>query len=105
VIPAPGASTTPRRGRLDPARGVLQSAADPDFCLDSRGDVDRGVGIWHCSSVYGDHGDNLRFTVDPDGVIRPEIAVETGVTADGDRWVSLEPLSGGPEQRWLAGAG
>lgn len=91
--------------RTDTARGVLQSAADPDFCLDSRGDVDKGLGIWSCDSVDGSHGDNLRFTVDTDGVIRPAIAIATAVTPanDGDG-VSLERLTGGTEQRWRAGS-
>ncbi len=51
----------------------------------------------------GDHGDNLRFTVDSDGVIRPAIAIETGMTPEGAEGVSLVPLSGGAEQRWRAG--
>jgi len=89
---------------VDTGRGVLQSAADPDFCLDSRGDVDKGLGIWSCDSVEGRNGDNLRFTVDPDGVIRPAIAIATGVTPGGGGGVSLEPLTGGGEQRWRAGA-
>ncbi|GAA3805649.1 RICIN domain-containing protein [Streptomyces coacervatus] len=110
VVTAPCSSSRTQRWRVDSARGVVQSYADPDFCLDSRGNVDRGVGIWECSSVYGGNGQNLRFTVDPDGVIRPAIAIETAVTpngggdgGDGDG-LSLEPLSGGGEQRWRAGA-
>ncbi|MEU0410283.1 RICIN domain-containing protein [Streptomyces griseorubiginosus] len=104
VVTAPCTSAASQRWRADAARGVLQSAADPDFCLDSRGDVDKGLGIWSCDSVEGDNGDNLRFTVDPDGVIRPAIAIATGVTPGGGNGVSLEPLTGGAEQRWRAGA-
>ncbi|WP_430379946.1 ricin-type beta-trefoil lectin domain protein [Streptomyces sp. B1-3] len=104
VVTAPCTSAPSQRWRADTARGVLQSAADPDFCLDSRGDVDKGLGIWSCDSVEGSHGDNLRFTVDSDGVIRPAIAIETGVTPGGGNGVSLEPLTGGTEQRWRAGA-
>ncbi|MGI5455391.1 ricin-type beta-trefoil lectin domain protein [Streptomyces sp. CA-249302] len=104
VITAPCSSSRTQRWRVDAARGVVQSYADSDFCLDSRGDVDNGVGIWNCGSVDGDHGRNLRFTVDSDGVIRPAIAIETGVTPDGGDGVALRPLSGGAEQRWRAGA-
>ncbi|MFF4502507.1 ricin-type beta-trefoil lectin domain protein [Streptomyces sp. NPDC001401] len=104
VITAPCSSSRTQRWRVDSARGVVQSYADPDFCLDSRGDVDRGVGIWECSSVYSGNGQNLRFTVDADGVIRPAIAIETALTPYGGDGLSLRPLSGGAEQRWRAGA-
>ncbi|MET9379951.1 RICIN domain-containing protein [Streptomyces sp. NPDC002928] len=104
VVTAPCTSASTQRWRVDSGRGVLQSYADPDFCLDSRGDVDNGVGIWNCGSIDGDHGENLRFTVDADGVIRPAIAIETGLTpAGGGDGVSLESLSGGAGQRWRAG--
>ncbi|MCI3272613.1 RICIN domain-containing protein [Streptomyces cylindrosporus] len=104
VVTAPCSSSRSQRWRVDAERGVVQSFADSDFCLDSRGDVDNGVGIWDCGSVDGDHGQNLRFTVDPDGVIRPAIAIETAVTPAGGDGVALRPLSGGGEQRWRAGA-
>jgi len=104
VVPAPCPSAGSQRWRVDAGRGVLQSYADPDFCLDSRGDVGKGLGIWSCDSVEGRHGDNLRFTVDSDGVIRPAIAIATGVTPRGGDGLSLEPLTGGAEQRWRAGA-
>ncbi|MCX5048671.1 RICIN domain-containing protein [Streptomyces sp. NBC_00201] len=104
VVTAPCSSSRTQRWRVDSARGVVQSSADPGFCLDSRGDVDKGAGIWDCGSVDGDHGRNLSFTVDPDGVIRPAIAIETALTPyDGDG-VALRPLSGGGRQRWRAGA-
>lgn len=104
VVTAPcDSSADSQRWRVDADRGVVQLYADPDYCLDSRGDVDRGVGIWECRSVYGDNGANLRFMVDDDGVIRPAIAIETAVTAEGGYGVSLEPLSGGERQRWRAG--
>ncbi|MFJ9898759.1 ricin-type beta-trefoil lectin domain protein [Streptomyces sp. NPDC091280] len=103
VITAPCTSSGTQLWRVDAARGVVQSSADTDLCLDSRGSVDKGVGIWECDSVDGSHGDNLRFTVDPDGVIRPAIAILTGMApADGDG-VALLPLTGGAEQRWRAG--
>ncbi|MFS4096111.1 RICIN domain-containing protein [Streptomyces sp. AF1A] len=104
VVTARCSSSDTQRWRYDPRLRVLRSAADDDFCLDSRGSVDRGVGIWACDSVYGDNGDNLRFTVDPDGTIRPDIAIETAVTPDGYQGVALKPLDGGEEQRWRAGA-
>jgi hypothetical protein len=104
VVTAPCTSAASQRWRVDTGRGVLQSAADPDFCLDSRGDVDKGLGIWSCDSVEGRNGDNLRFTVDSDGVIRPAIAIATGVTPGGGDGVTLEPLTGDAEQRWRAGA-
>lgn len=104
VVTAPCSGSSTQRWSVDASRGVVQSAADSDFCLDSRGDVDRGVGIWACDSVDGDHGQNLRFTVDDDGVIRPAIAIETAMTPyDGDG-VALRPLTGGAAQRWRAGA-
>ncbi|WP_306186018.1 MULTISPECIES: RICIN domain-containing protein [unclassified Streptomyces] len=103
VVTAPCGSADTQRWRVDSERGVVQSAADPDFCLDSRGSVDKGVGIWSCDSVDGRNGRNLTFTVDPDGVIRPAIAIETALTDNGRGYLSLEPLSGGAEQRWRAG--
>ncbi|MFG2959535.1 RICIN domain-containing protein [Streptomyces sp. NPDC048291] len=105
VVTAPCSGSDTQRWRVDESRGVLQSAADPDFCLDSRGSVDKGVGIWSCDSVDGDHGDNLRFTVTPDGEIRPEIALETALTPTGADQLSLTPVNDGTGQRWRAGAG
>ncbi|MEW2510699.1 RICIN domain-containing protein [Streptomyces sp. NPDC046870] len=104
VVTAPCDSSATQRWSVDASLGVLRSAADDDFCLDSRGSVDRGVGIWECDSVHGRNGENLRFTVDPDGTIRPAIAIETAVTPDDGDGVSLRALSDGREQRWRAGA-
>ncbi|MEU2716226.1 RICIN domain-containing protein [Streptomyces sp. NPDC007205] len=104
VITAPCSSAGTQRWRFDPYLGVLRSAADDRFCLDSRGSVDRGVGIWECDAVYGDNGDNLRFTIDPDGTVRPDIAIETAVTPDGRHGVALQPLDDSGDQRWRAGA-
>ncbi|MFG2370726.1 ricin-type beta-trefoil lectin domain protein [Streptomyces sp. NPDC048504] len=103
VITAPCTSSDTQLWRVDAGRGVVQSSADSDLCLDSRGSVAKGVGIWECDSVDGNHGENLRFTVDADGVIRPAIAILTGMAPDGEEGVSLVPLSGGAEQRWRAG--
>ncbi|NGO15541.1 ricin-type beta-trefoil lectin domain protein [Streptomyces sp. HC44] len=96
-------SSRDQRWRVDSGRGVLQSYAYPDYCLDSRGSVGRGVGIWECDSVDGPNGRNLTFTVDGDGVIRPAIAPDHAVTAYGDRLVLL-PAQGRDDQRWTAGA-
>ncbi|AIR98777.1 RICIN domain-containing protein [Streptomyces glaucescens] len=91
--------------RVDAWWGVLRSAADPEYCLDSRGSVDRGVGIWTCSSVTGRNGRNLRFTVDGHGVVRPEIAPDHAVTPAGGGGLALLPDEGRTDQRWRAGAG
>ncbi|MDI9829639.1 RICIN domain-containing protein [Streptomyces sp. KAU_LT] len=106
VITARCSGSRTQRWRVDEDRDVLQSAADPDFCLDSRGDTDRGVGIWDCDSVGGRNGRNLRFVVDGDGLIRPVIASGTALTPDGGvgDGLSLEPVGTGPRQRWRAGA-
>ncbi|MCH0564357.1 RICIN domain-containing protein [Streptomyces sp. MUM 2J] len=105
VITAPCTSSPTQRWRYDAGRDALQSYADPDYCLDSRGDVDRGVGIWTCSSLDGRNGRNLRFTVDGEGVIRPDIAPATAVAPTGyDDGVALRGADGRQEQRWLAGA-
>ncbi|GGT25861.1 RICIN domain-containing protein [Streptomyces chromofuscus] len=107
VVTAPCSSAATQRWRVDAGRGVLQSAADPDYCLDSRGSTDRGVGIWTCSSVEGRNAQNLKFVVDDSGLIRPAIAVETAVTPDGGDGLvfrSLDDSDGDPDQRWRAGA-
>lgn len=104
VVMAPCDSSATQRWRVDAGPGVLRSAADSDFCLDSRGSTDRGVGIWECDSVYGRNGRNLRFGVDADGTIRPAIDTGTAVTPDGGDGVVLQPLAGEPAQRWRAGA-
>ncbi|WP_171108403.1 MULTISPECIES: RICIN domain-containing protein [unclassified Streptomyces] len=107
VVTAPCSPAATQRWRVDSQRGVLQSAADPDYCLDSRGSTDRGVGIWTCSSVEGRNAQNLKFVVDDAGLIRPAIAVETAVTPDGGdglEFRSLDDSNGDPDQRWRAGA-
>ncbi|MET7288517.1 RICIN domain-containing protein [Streptomyces sp. NPDC005573] len=104
VVTAPCDASSTQRWSVDSGLEVLRSAADPDFCLDSRGEADRGVGIWECDSIYGRHAQNLRFTVDPDGTVRPEIAIETAMTPDGGDGVELRPLNDASVQRWRAGA-
>ncbi|MFI6008554.1 ricin-type beta-trefoil lectin domain protein [Streptomyces sp. NPDC051243] len=104
VVTATCTSSSDQRWRVDSERGVLQSYAYPDYCLDSRGSTYRGVGIWTCDSVYGRNGQNLRFAVDSRGVIRPGIAPDHALTPDGDKSLSLWPETGREEQRWRAGA-
>ncbi|KUN87931.1 ricin-type beta-trefoil lectin domain protein [Streptomyces bungoensis] len=104
VVTAGCDSSATQRWRVDADLGVLRSAADPRFCLDSRGSTYRGVGIWECDAVYGGNGQNLRFTVGPDGTVRPAIDTGTAVTPDGGDGVVLRPLDGGAAQRWRAGA-
>lgn len=105
VFTAPcSVSSRTQRWSVDADSGVLRSGADTDLCLDSRGDVSRGVGIWECASVDSDNGDNLRFTVDDDGVIRPAIAFATGLVPAADGGVKFVALTGGTGQRWRAGA-
>ncbi|MFD9393125.1 ricin-type beta-trefoil lectin domain protein [Streptomyces sp. NPDC060000] len=104
VVTVPCSASPSQRWRVDAGRGVLQSYADQDFCLDSRGSVDKGVGVWDCASAEGDHGANLRFTVDGDGTVRPAIAILTALTADAGGGVSLEPLDEAGDQLWRAGA-
>ncbi|MEW2046401.1 RICIN domain-containing protein [Streptomyces sp. NPDC005476] len=104
VVTVPCTASPSQRWRVDVSREVLQSYADPAFCLDSRGSVDNGVGVWNCSSVDGDNGQNLRFTVDGDGTIRPAIAILTALTAQGTGGLSLEPLDESGAQLWRAGA-
>lgn len=105
VVTVPCSASPSQRWRVDSARGVLQSSADPAFCLDSRGSVDNGVGVWSCASVEGRNGRNLMFTVDGDGTIRPAIAILTALTANGAGGLSFEPLDeGSADQVWRAGA-
>lgn len=105
VVTARCTSSATQLWRVDAGRGVLQSAADPDYCLDSRGAVHRGVGIWECDSVDGRNGQNLRFAVDARGVIRPAVAPDHAVTPGGDGGpVALVREAGRADQRWRAGA-
>ncbi|MFI2434579.1 ricin-type beta-trefoil lectin domain protein [Streptomyces sp. NPDC018693] len=103
VVTVPCSTSRSQRWRYVSSLGILQSYADPDYCLDSRGSVDRGVGIWTCSSVYGRNGRNLTFYVDPDGTIRPAIAPGTALTDNGYGDVWFLPAGGGGGQRWRAG--
>ncbi|KUM72075.1 RICIN domain-containing protein [Streptomyces curacoi] len=104
VVTATCTSARDQRWRVDFERGLLQSYAYPDFCLDSRGSVYRGVGIWTCGSVYGSNGQNLMFWVDSRGAIHPVIAPDHALTPSADRSLSLVGDAGRAEQRWRAGA-
>lgn len=91
--------------RLD-SRGLLHTAADPGFCLDSRGDTDRGVGIWSCSSFSGYHGLNLVFALYSTGVIGPRIApgfAVTPVSGSPGTPLVLRRFTGVSCQRWRSG--
>ncbi|SDD01437.1 RICIN domain-containing protein [Streptomyces prasinopilosus] len=103
VVTAACDSSRSQRWRVDAERGVLRSYADSDYCLDSRGAVDRGVGIWECDSLDGRNGQNLRFAVDARGVIRPAVAPDHAVTAAGSGAVSLGREAGRTDQRWRGG--
>lgn len=105
VVTATCSSRATQRWRLDSGRSALQSFADPDLCLDSRGAVDDGVGVWECDSLDGDNGDNLRFEVDSRGLIRPAIAGRFAVTPDALGSIGLAVASGRDGQRWRAGSG
>ncbi|MEH0634193.1 RICIN domain-containing protein [Streptomyces bottropensis] len=105
VVTATCSSRATQRWRVDSGRDALQSFADPDLCLDSRGAIDDGVGVWECDSLDGDKGDNLRFEVDSRGVIRPAIAGRFAVTPDALGSVGFAVASGRDGQRWRAGSG
>ncbi|MEU3303704.1 RICIN domain-containing protein [Streptomyces sp. NPDC006678] len=90
---------------LEPG-GLLRSGADPDYCLDSRGDTDRGAGIWSCASVDGKNGLNLLFTVDSSGAVHPRIAPDFALEPLGNSEGSslgFDPADGDSDQRWHAG--
>ncbi|TQK42776.1 DNA-directed RNA polymerase specialized sigma24 family protein [Streptomyces sp. SLBN-118] len=87
--------------------GLLHSYEDPDYCLDSRGSTDRGVGIWTCSSVEGRNGLNLLFTVDGSGAVRPQIAPDFALEPLGNwegGFLDFDPADGDSDQRWTAGS-
>lgn len=101
VVAAPCDSSRTQLWRVDAGRGVVQSYEDPYYCLDSRGSVERGVGIWDCSAI--ERSPNLRFAVDARGVIRPGIAPDHAVAPSGGGSVSLVAETGQARQRWRAG--
>ncbi|TQE16342.1 hypothetical protein Sipo8835_43425 [Streptomyces ipomoeae] len=105
VVTATCSSRDTQRWRYDSDLDALQSFADPHLCLDSRGATDDGVGIWECDSLDGDNGENLRFTIDSQGLIRPAIAPDHAVTPAAHGSVAFAEATGRDEQRWRAGAG
>lgn len=101
--PCDGART--QQWSLD-AIGLLHSKEDPDYCLDSRGDTDRGVGIWSCDAVNGWNGRNLLFAVDGSGVVRPLIAPGFALEPYGGSAgspVGFDHADGSGDQRWTGG--
>ncbi|MFD4830937.1 ricin-type beta-trefoil lectin domain protein [Streptomyces uncialis] len=95
-----------QRWRFDISRGLVRSWANDEFCLDSRGSVDKGVGIRRCAPTDGLDDRDLRFDVDPKGRVLPDIASGHAVTptskrAGGD--VGHLPLGDATAQRWRAG--
>jgi hypothetical protein len=97
---------TSQKWYLD-ADHLLRNYANPDFCLDSRGDTDRGLGVWDCGDAAGSHGDNLRFQFAQDGSIRPFIDGRFAVTPTGDgsgSSAALDWAEGRTDQSWRTGA-
>lgn len=92
---------TTQKWRLE-SNGLLRNSADPAFCLDSRGDTDRGAGIWSCTSVEGRNGLNLQFDVDGAGVLSPRIDPEFALEPRGGS-LGFDRLDGDADQRWNAG--
>jgi hypothetical protein len=92
---------TTQQWRLEP-NGLLRNSADPEFCLDSRGDTDRGAGIWSCSSVDGRNGLNLQFDVDGAGVVSPRIDPDFALEPRGGS-LGFDRLDDDADQRWNAG--
>ncbi|MEV6650462.1 RICIN domain-containing protein [Streptomyces sp. NPDC051219] len=104
IAPCNGALT--QQWSLD-SIGLLRSNADRDYCLDSRGNTDRGAGIWSCASVNGKNALNLLFTVDGAGAIRPQVAPDFALEPLGSSAGSslgFDPADGDSDQRWTAGA-
>ncbi|WP_328786996.1 ricin-type beta-trefoil lectin domain protein [Streptomyces avidinii] len=88
--------------RLD-ERGLLRNAANPSYCMDARGSAGDGVGIWSCSAIGGAEGNNLVFSTDATGRIKPRIAPGYAVTSgSGEPGAPVTFGRTGPaaEQRW-----
>ncbi|MFF7214471.1 ricin-type beta-trefoil lectin domain protein [Streptomyces sp. NPDC008238] len=105
IVAGCDAGSASQKWRVDP-RGLLVNGADPAFCLDSRGDTDRGLGIWACSSVEGGNAANLLFLVDSLGRVRPQIDLGTAMRPDGSipgSTLSFTTVGTADAQRWHAG--
>ncbi|WP_406187444.1 ricin-type beta-trefoil lectin domain protein [Streptomyces sp. NBC_01006] len=88
--------------RLDDM-GLLHNAANPGYCMDARGSTGDGVGIWSCSAFGRAEGDNLVFSTDATGRIKPRIAPGYAVTSrSGGPGAPVAFGRTGPaaEQRW-----
>ncbi|RPK29117.1 Ricin-type beta-trefoil lectin domain protein [Streptomyces sp. ADI91-18] len=88
--------------RLDD-KGLLRNAANPGYCMDARGSARDGVGIWSCSAFGRTEGNNLVFSTDATGRIKPRIAPGYAVTSgSGEPGAPVVFGRTGPaaEQRW-----
>ncbi|WP_079406963.1 RICIN domain-containing protein [Streptomyces sp. 3211] len=93
--------------RLDD-KGLLRNAANPGYCMDARGSAGDGVGIWSCSAFGRPEGNNLVFSTDATGRIKPRIAPGYAVTSgSGEPGAPVTFGRTGPaaEQRWNEPAG
>ncbi|MEV6317125.1 ricin-type beta-trefoil lectin domain protein [Streptomyces sp. NPDC051776] len=106
VITVPCNGSPSQQWRLD-EQGLVHLRADPDFCLDSQGNTQENTGIWPCNPIEGDQPQNLVFTADPSGTVRPLIAPDFALTpldsVPGAK-VGLRPVEAGDAQRWTAGS-
>ncbi|MFG2191349.1 ricin-type beta-trefoil lectin domain protein [Streptomyces sp. NPDC048639] len=106
VVTAPCSGSPSQQWRMD-EQGLVHLRADPDFCLDAQGSTEENLGIWPCNPIEGDQPQNLVFTADPSGTIRPLIAPDFAVTPQDEvpgGKVGLRPAGGGDGQRWAAGS-
>ncbi|MER6780731.1 MULTISPECIES: ricin-type beta-trefoil lectin domain protein [unclassified Streptomyces] len=88
--------------RLD-ENGLLHNAAKPSYCLDARGSAGDGVGIWSCSAYGRAEGNNLVFSTDATGRIKPRIAPGYAVTSGGGEPgapVTFGRTGPAADQRW-----
>ncbi|MEV6580447.1 RICIN domain-containing protein [Streptomyces sp. NPDC051582] len=93
--------------RLDD-KGLLHNAANPGYCMDARGSTRDGVGIWSCSASGRTDGDNLMFSTDATGRIRPRVAPGYAVTSGSGNPgvpVTLGRAGAAAEQRWNEAVG
>ncbi|RII15090.1 Ricin-type beta-trefoil lectin domain protein [Streptomyces sp. YIM 130001] len=105
VVAVKCSASDTQRWRVDIGRGVIQSHADPDFCLDSRGAPGLGVGIADCAPAE-DGAADLSFTVNAAGTVRAVSVpghVLTPRNDDAGSDVILRESDSGPDQRWRAG--
>lgn len=91
--------------RLD-EKGLLHNAANPGFCLDARGTTGDGVGVWSCSALGKATGDNVVFSTDAAGRIKPRIAPDYAVTSGAPGAPVVFGRTGpAAEQRWNESSG